>query len=72
MFHLASQIPQKMFCVNVAGNELSTVTHDSCQDGFPISVNRCHFNQFDDPSPRVFCVVCFSPSRLELGRPLAD
>jgi len=50
MFHLASQIPQKMFCVNVAGNELSTVTHDSCQDGFPISVNRCHFNHPPDES----------------------
>jgi len=69
---LAAQRPQKMLCVHVAGDELGAMSHDLSQNGFAISVNRCHFNQFNDASPRAFCVMCFSPARLEHGRPLAD
>jgi hypothetical protein len=69
---LAAQVPQKMLCVHVAGDELGTLTHDFRQNGFAIPVNRCHLNQVNDAAPRVPCVVRFSPSRLKLSRPLAD
>jgi len=69
---LAAQIPQKMFCVNVAGDELGALTHDFRQNGFAISINGCHLDQFNDSSPRVPCVARFSPGRFKLGRPLAD
>jgi hypothetical protein len=61
-----------MFCVHVAGDELGTLTHDFRQNGFAIAVNRYHLDQLNDASPRVPCVVRFSPGRLELSRPLAD
>jgi hypothetical protein len=61
-----------MLCVHVAGDELGTLTHDFRQNGFAISVNGSHFDQFNDAFPRVPCVARFSPSRLELSRPLAD
>ena len=61
-----------MFCVHVAGDELGALTHDFRQNGFAISVNGCHLDQFNDASPRVPCVVRLSPSRFELGCPLAD
>jgi hypothetical protein len=72
LLQLAAQIPQKMFCVHVAGDELGTLTHDFRQNGFASSVNGCHLDQFNDASPRVPCVARFSPSRLEFNRPLAD
>jgi hypothetical protein len=61
-----------MFCVHVAGDELGALTHDFGQNGFAISVNGCHLDQFNDASPRVPSVARFSPSGLELNRPLAD
>src|SRR5437899_284415 len=61
-----------MLCVYVAGDELGALTHDFRQNGFAISVNRCHLHQLNDASPRLPGVARFSPSRLELNRPLAD
>jgi hypothetical protein len=42
-----------MLCVHVAEDEFGTLTHDFRQDGFAISVNRCHLNQINDASPHV-------------------
>ena len=61
-----------MLCVHVAGDELSTLTHDFRQNGFALSVNRCHLDQLNDAPPRVARVSLFSPSRLQLSRPLSD
>jgi hypothetical protein len=61
-----------MLCVHVAGDELSTLTHDFCQNRFALSVNRCHLGQLNDASPRVPRVTLFSPGRLELSGPLSD
>src|SRR2546427_11254447 len=61
-----------MFCVHVAGDELDALAHDFRQNGFAISVNGCHLDQLNDAPPRVPYVARFSPSRLELRRPLAD
>src|SRR5580700_2777542 len=61
-----------MSCVHVAGDEVSTLTHDFRQSGFAISVDGCHLGKFNDASPRVPCVSRFCPSRLEFIRPLAD
>jgi hypothetical protein len=69
---LAAQVPQEMLGVHVARDELGTLAHDFRQNFFANSVNRCHVNQLNDASPRVPYVVRFSPSRLELSRPLAD
>jgi hypothetical protein len=69
---LAAQVPQEMLGVHISGDELGTLAHDVRQNFFAISVNRCHLNQLNDASPRVPYVVRFSPSRLELSRPLAD
>jgi hypothetical protein len=71
-FQRAAQVPQKMFCVHVAGDELGALTHDFRQSGFAISVDGCHLDQLNDVFPRVPCVARFSPSRQELNRPLAD
>src|SRR2546427_11344372 len=60
-----------MFCVHVAGDELDALTHDFRQNGFAISVNGCHLDQLNDAPARVPYVARFSPSRLELSRPLA-
>jgi hypothetical protein len=67
-----THITQKMLCVHVSGDELSTLAHDLRQNGFAVSVNRCHLDQVNDASPRVPWVMRFSPSRLKLSRPLAD
>jgi hypothetical protein len=69
---LPAQVSQKMFCVHVAGDELDALTHDFRQNGFAISVNRCHLDQLNDAPPRVRHVARFSPTRLEFRRPLAD
>jgi hypothetical protein len=69
---LAAHLPQKMFCIHVAGDELGTLTHDFRQNGFTIMVNGCHLDHFDNASSRIACLARFSPSRLELSRPLAD
>src|SRR5260370_19520602 len=69
---LGAEIPQKMFCVYVAGDELGTLTHDFRQNGFTIPVDGCHVAQLNDELPRVPCATRFSPSRLELRRPTAD
>jgi hypothetical protein len=61
-----------MFCIHVAGDEFGALTHDFRQNGFAIPVDGYHFNQLNDASPRVVCMMRFSPSRLELNRPLAD
>jgi hypothetical protein len=72
LLQLVAQFTQKVFCVHVAGDKLGTLTHDFRQNSFAISVNRYHLDQLNDPSARVACVVRFSPSRLELSRPLAN
>ena len=59
-------------CIRVAGDELGALTHDFRQNRFPISVDRCHLDQINQASPRVSCVVRFSPSRPEFIRPLPD
>jgi hypothetical protein len=69
---LAAHLPQKMFCIHVAGDELGTLTHDFRQNGFTIVVDGCHLDHFDNASSRIACLARFSPSRLELSRPLAD
>jgi hypothetical protein len=69
---LAAHFPQKMFCIHVAGDEFGTLTHDFRQSGFTIMVNGCHLDQFHDAPARIACLARFSPSRLELSRPLAD
>jgi hypothetical protein len=69
---LAAHLPQKMFCIHVAGDELGTLTHDFRQNGFTIVVDGCHVNHFDNASSHIACLARFSPSRLELSRPLAD
>jgi hypothetical protein len=69
---LATQVSQEMLCIHVAGDELGTLTHDFRQNRFAVSVNRRHLDQINDASPRVFCAVRFSPSRLEFIRPLPD
>ena len=51
---LAAQVPQKMFCVHVAGDKLGALTHDFRQNGFAVSVNGCHFGQFNDALFRRF------------------
>src|SRR5437867_12542198 len=61
-----------MFCVHVACDELGALAHDFRQNGFAISVNGCHLDQLKDAPPRVPYVARFSPSGLELSRPLAD
>jgi hypothetical protein len=61
-----------MFCVHVACDELGTLTHDFRENGFAISVNGRYFGQFNDASSRIPFMARFSPSRLELIRPLAD
>jgi hypothetical protein len=61
-----------MFCVHVGSNKLSTLTHHFRQNGFALPVNRYHLNHFNDVPPRVACEMRFSPSRLQLIRPLAD
>jgi hypothetical protein len=61
-----------MFGVHVAGDEVGALTHDFRQNGFAISVNGCHLDQFNDASARVPCVARFYPRRLELNRPLPD
>jgi hypothetical protein len=61
-----------VLCVHVASDELGALTHDFCQNGFTISVNGCHLDQFNDAPPRVLRMARFSPSRLEYNRPLAD
>jgi len=60
-----------MFCVHVAGDELDALAHDFRPNGFAISVNGGHLDQFNDAPPPVPCRAHFSPSRLELIRPLA-
>src|SRR5258708_3040452 len=69
---LAAHLPQKMFCIHVAGDELGTLTHDFRQNGLPIVVDGCHLDHFDNASSRIPPLAPFSPSRLELIRPLAD
>jgi hypothetical protein len=61
-----------MLCVHVAGDEPDTLTHDFRQNGFAISIDRCHLDQINDASPCVLCVVRFSPSQPEFIRPLPD
>jgi hypothetical protein len=61
-----------MLCVYVAGDELGTLIHDLRQNSLSVSVNRCHIDQLNNAFSRVPCVTLFSPSRLELSRPLAD
>jgi hypothetical protein len=69
---LASQVPKKMLCVYVAGDELGSGAHDIRQNRFAISVNRCHLDQIDDASPHILCMMPFFPSRFELIRPLPN
>jgi hypothetical protein len=69
---LAAQVPEKMLCEHVAGDELGTLAHHFRQNLLAISVNRCDFNQLNDASPLVPYVVRFSPSRLEFSCPLAN
>src|SRR5258706_5538233 len=61
-----------MFCVHVAGDDLAPLTHDFGQNGFAVSVNGYHLDQLNNAFPRVSYVARFSPSRLELSRPLTD
>jgi|SRR4051794_15612517 hypothetical protein len=61
-----------MLCVHIAGDELGTLAHDFRQNGFAISVNRCHLNEINNAPPRTHDVMRFSPSRLKLSRPLAN
>jgi hypothetical protein len=69
---LVSQVPKKMLCVHVAGNEIGPGAHNFRQNRFAISVNRCHLDQINDASPHILCVMRFFPSRFELIRPLPD
>src|SRR5712675_1014173 len=68
---LAAHLPQKMFCIHVAGDEFGTLTHDFRQNGFTVVVDGCHLNHFDNASPHIARLALCSPSRLELSRPLA-
>jgi hypothetical protein len=71
-FQLAAHFPQKMLCIHVASNELGTLTHDFRQNGFTTTVNGCHLDHFNDAPARIACLALFSPSRLELSRPMSD
>jgi hypothetical protein len=49
---LAAQVPQEMFCVHVAGDELAPLTHDFRQNRFTVSVNGCHLDQLNNAPSR--------------------
>src|SRR5258706_14948679 len=61
---LAAHLPQKMFCIHIAGDELGTLTHDFRKNGFTIVVDGCDLDHFDNASPHIARLALLSPSRL--------